>query len=192
MRIEVRNDKVIIEGYVNAVGRDSRPVVTEKRGRVVEQIAPGTFAKALQKKKNVQILLNHGRKLGSTQEGNLTLKEDSIGLRAYAEITDSEVIEKARNKQLVGWSFGMYVDKDVYEERNDNIPRRIVTDIDLKEVSIIDSRMNPVYAGTSIEQRAEKEIIYETRSREDEFNMVETPKETINYASYEDRIKELQ
>ena len=192
MRIEVRNDKVIIEGYVNAVGRDSRPVVTEKRGRVVEQIAPGTFAKALQKKKNVQILLNHGKKLGSTQEGNLTLKEDSIGLRAYAEITDSEVIKKARNKQLIGWSFGMYVDKDVYEERNDNIPRRIVTDIDLKEVSIIDSRMNPVYAGTSIEQRAEKEIIYETRSREDEFNMVETPKETINYASYEDRIKELQ
>ena len=82
MRIEVRSDKVIIDGYVNAVGRDSRPVIVEKRGRVVEQIVPGTFSKAIKRAKNIKILLNHleNREIGSTQDGNLKLYEDNIGL----------------------------------------------------------------------------------------------------------------
>lgn len=193
MRIEVRSDKVIIDGYVNAVGRDSRPVIVEKRGRVVEQIVPGTFSKAIKRAKNIKILLNHleNREIGSTQGGNLKLHEDNIGLRAHAEITDAEVVEKAKNKELRGWSFGMYVLTDEYEERADKLPRRLVSDIELYEVSIIDSRMKPVYAGTSIEQRAETEVVYEQRAREAEFEMVETPKETVNYAKYEARIKEL-
>lgn len=194
MHIEVRNDKVIIDGYVNAVGRDSRPVIVEKRGRVIEQIVPGTFAKALKKAKNVKILLNHqeNRELGSTKEGNLKLYEDSIGLRAHAEITDSEVIQKAKNKELRGWSFGMFVLHEEYEERADKLPRRLVSDVDLVEVSIIDSRMRPAYAGTSIEQRADEEIIYEQRAREADLDMVETPKETIDYSDFESRINKLK
>lgn len=194
MHIEVRNDKVIIDGYVNAVGRDSRPVIVEKRGRVIEQIVPGTFARALKKGKNVKILLNHqeNRVLGSTKEGNLKLYEDSIGLRAHAEITDSEVIQKAKNKELRGWSFGMFVLHEEYEERADKLPRRLVSDVDLVEVSIIDSRMRPAYAGTSIEQRADEEIIYEQRAREADLDMVETPKETIDYSDFESRINKLK
>lgn len=194
MHIEVRNDKVIIDGYVNAVGRDSRPVIVEKRGRVIEQIVPGTFARALKKGKNVKILLNHqeNRVLGSTKEGNLKLYEDSIGLRAHAEITDSEVIQKAKNKELRGWSFGMFVLHEEYEERADKLPRRLVSDVDLVEVSIIDSRMRPAYAGTSIEQRADEEIIYEQRAREADLDMVETPEETIDYSDFEARINKLK
>lgn len=193
MRVEIRSDKVIIDGYVNAVGRDSRPVITEKRGKVIEQIVPGTFAKALKRAKNVKLLLNHlkDRQLGSTNEGNLVLVEDSIGLRAKCEITDQEVVEKARKKELRGWSFGMYVNDETYEERADNLPRRLVNDLDLLEVSLIDSRMNPVYAGTSIEARAEDEVIYENRAREDEFDLVETPQEAIDYSEYEERINKL-
>lgn len=194
MHIEIRNDKVIIDGYVNAVGRDSRPVIVEKRGRVIEQIVPGTFARALKKAKNVKILLNHqeNRELGSTKQGNLKLYEDSIGLRAHAEITDSEVIQKAKNKELRGWSFGMFVLHEEYEERADKLPRRLVSDVDLVEVSIIDSRMRPAYAGTSIEQRADEEIIYEQRAREADLDMVETPKETIDYSDFEARINKLK
>lgn len=193
MRVEVRSDKVIIDGYVNAVGRDSRPVIVEKRGRVVEQIVPGTFDKAIKKAKNIKILLNHqeNRALGSTKEGNLKLYEDNIGLRAHAEITDAEVIQKAKNKELRGWSFGMCVLTDEYEERADKLPRRLVSDIELDEVSLIDTRMKPVYAGTSIEQRAEDEVVYEQRARKAEFEMVETPKESSDYAEYEARIKAL-
>lgn len=43
MRVEIRADnKVHIEGYVNAVGRDSRPLPSPK-GKFVEQVAPGVF-----------------------------------------------------------------------------------------------------------------------------------------------------
>ena len=101
MRIEIRADSVVIEGYVNAVARDSRQMRDRKTGkRFVEQIVPGVFRRALQHNE-VKLLLNHdeNRVLGSTQT-NLELHEDNIGLRARAEISDPEVIEKARNKKL--------------------------------------------------------------------------------------------
>ena len=42
MRIELRADSVLIEGYVNAVARDSRPMRDRDTGqRFVEQIVPG-------------------------------------------------------------------------------------------------------------------------------------------------------
>ena len=48
MRIEIRADSVLIEGYVNAVARDSRPMRDRKTGkRFVEQIVPGVFERAL-------------------------------------------------------------------------------------------------------------------------------------------------
>lgn len=82
MRIEIRSDSVVIDGYVNAVARDSRPMRDRVTGqRFVEQIVPGVFERAL-KRNDVDLLLNHdiSRKLGSTKT-NLTLYEDSIGLR---------------------------------------------------------------------------------------------------------------
>lgn len=107
MRIEIRADSVLIEGYVNAVARDSRPMRDRKTGkRFVEQIVPGVFERAL-RHNEVQLYLNHDRSrvLGSTST-NLELHEDSIGLHARAEVTDPEVIDKAPQKEaprLVIW-----------------------------------------------------------------------------------------
>ena len=191
MRIEIRSDSVILDGYVNAVGRDSRPVMTP-RGKCIEQIEPRAFEKALNKADNVDFLLNHNknRKLGSTKEGNLDLFEDNIGLRAIATVTDKEVIEKAKQNKLKGWSFGQYVNKDRIEERADDIPRRYVEDLDLLEVSIIDDRLNPVYTATSVEMRADKEVINEQRSNE--FRAVVVDNTTIDYSEYEEKIKRLK
>ena len=36
MRIEIRNDSVLLDGYVNAVARDSRPMLDEKGEKFVE------------------------------------------------------------------------------------------------------------------------------------------------------------
>ena len=194
MRIEIRNDSVLLDGYVNAVGRDSKPIITP-RGKVVEQIEPRAFEKALNRAENVDLLLNHrkDRKLGATKEGNIELFEDNIGLRAIATVTDAEVIQKAREKKLRGWSFGQFVNKDRLEERANDIPRRYVEDLDLFEVSIIDDRMSPCYVGTSIEQRADKEVI--TEQRGDEFRAViedYTTKTPVDYSGYEKRIKKLK
>lgn len=166
MKIEIRNGKAHISGYVNAVGRDSRPIPTAT-GEFVEMIEPGAFGEALKRANNVDIMLNHDRKFGSTTEGNLKLKEDTIGLYAEAETDDAEVVRAAKENRLVGWSFGMYVEKQEMESREGKIPRRHVQQLDLEEVSIIDNRKLPCYAGTSVECRADKQVLTETRAVED-------------------------
>lgn len=195
MRIEIRADSVVIEGYVNAVGRDSRPIRDRKTGkRFVEQIVPGVFKRAL-KRNDVDLLLNHdtSRSLGSTQT-NLQLTEDSIGLKARAEVTDPEVMQKAKDKKLRGWSFGFY-EKDASEEDMPNgLQRRYVEDMILKEVSIIDERKLPVYEGTSIETRAAGEEILTPEPLEirADYIEVETQKNQVDLSKYYNRIKELE
>lgn len=159
MDFEIRADGVLhIEGYVNAVERDSRIVMCPECGKCVEQIAAGAFGNALRAAKNVDMLLNHDkwRKIGSTSEGTLALTEDSIGLRASADITDEEVVEKARNGLLRGWSFGFKATDTEIEQRSQGVPRRHVKALSISEVSLIDDRYRPCYAGTSIELRADE------------------------------------
>ena len=194
MRIEVRNESVLIDGYVNAVARDSRPLRDRATGeRYVEQIVPGAFKRALSKNE-VKILLNHDEKrvLGST-ETNLKLYEDSIGLRAVAEITDAEVIEKAKAGKLRGWSFGFY-EKDAREEEMQNgLKRRFVEEMVLEEVSIIDERKIPLYEGTSIETRAEGKEMIRAEILEVRADVIEKKQENkCDLSSYKKRIKDLE
>ena len=194
MRVEIRNDSVLIDGYVNAVGRDSKPIPCIN-GRFIEQIEPKAFDKALNKTDNVNLLLNHdeSRKLGSIKDGNLELFEDNIGLRAICTITDKDVIEKARKGELRGWSFGFAVDKDRWEDTNKGYQRRYVEDLDLFEVSILDNRKNPAYAGTSIEMRDDKEIISECRSCDIKAIVIDRSlKDNMKYSKYEKEIESLR
>lgn len=159
MKIEVREDSVLIEGYVNAIERKSKPLWS-RIGQFIERICKGAFDKALKRNNNVRILLNHdwNRDLGGTADGNLELCEDNIGLRARATITDSEVIDKARSGDLVGWSFG-FKDRDVFTHEVEGMPMRDVKDLDLYEVSILDKTKTPAYDGTLVTVRAEEEDI---------------------------------
>jgi HK97 family phage prohead protease len=163
MRIEIRGNQVLLDGYVNAVGRESR-VLPSSRGPFREQIIPGTFQKALGKTDNVDLRFNHdeNRQLGSIKEGNLQLYEDSIGLRAIATVTDDEVIQKAKDGKLTGWSFGFVDQKPNWQDGSDGIQRRFLEDIELLEVSILDK--TPAYIATSIEARGEVDVITENRS----------------------------
>lgn len=165
MEFEIRADGLHIEGYVNAVERDSRVVIAPECGRCVEQIKSGAFAEALRAAENVDLLLNHdrGHKAGSTLQGNLRLTEDNIGLRASADITDVEIIEKARAGLLRGWSFGFTAKDTTIEQRAEGVPRRHINSLAISEVSIIDDRFTPCYAGTSIEVRADGDELIETR-----------------------------
>lgn len=195
MRIELRNDKVIIDGYVNAVARDSRPIRDRATGeRFVEQIVPGAFKRALERNE-VLLLLNHdeNRQLGSTAT-NLTLYEDEIGLRAHAEIEDAEVIKKARMKKLRGWSFGFKEWGASEETMPGGMKRRFVEDMELVEVSIIDERKMPCYRGTSIEARAEGNEVITSDVMATRADYVEEKKEPepVDYSRYKNRIKELE
>lgn len=165
MNYEMRADGTLhIEGYVNAVERDSREVVTPD-GVVVEQIAAGTFRAAIDKADNVDVLINHdeGRKVASTVQGNASLHEDNIGLRASVDITDAEVINEARATGVKGWSFGFVPIKRTLEKRAQGVPRRRITELELREVTLVMGNMSPVYSGTSVEIRAEGVPVVEYR-----------------------------
>lgn len=155
MEIRVKKDSVEISGYVNAVERASKPLMS-RIGQFIERICKGAFKKAIKRNSDIHILLNHDweRDLGSTKKGNLELEEDNIGLHARATIFDDDVIKKARNGELVGWSFG-FSDRDVENSLERGMPLRTVKDLDLYEVSILDRSKTPAYDGTLITARSE-------------------------------------
>lgn len=192
MKVRVRADSVEIEGYVNAVERNSKPLMS-RIGQFIERICKGAFRKALKRNDDVHILLNHdwNRDLGSTKQGNLELTEDNIGLHARALITDKEVVQKARNGDLVGWSFG-FQDRDVENSSYDGMPYRAVKDLDLFEVSILDRRKSPAYDGTLITARAEGEELH--YRGEDFIDDIEIHEEEIpnNIEETEDEQKEVR
>lgn len=221
MIIRVREDRVQIEGYVNAVERNSKPLMS-RIGRFIERICKGAFKKAIKRNDDIHILLNHDwdRDLGSTKQGNLELEEDNIGLRAKATITDKEVVEKARNGELVGWSFG-FQDREVENSTERGIPLREVKDLDLFEVSVLDRTKAPAYEGTLVAARCvdgEEQVHFRGEALIDEDVKVEEdkPKETeetrddekpeeepanneegskpqsVDYSKYKDMIKELK
>lgn len=136
------------------------------------------------------MLLNHdhSRRLGSTKE-NIKLFEDNIGLRAIAEITDAEIVEKAKEKKLRGWSFGFVEKKASEEDTKTGVKRRYVEELDLKEVSLIDERKLPCYVGTSIYLRSEGEEVIEERAEETEAVYEDLRAgEKLDLSSYKNRI----
>ena len=176
MKIEIREDSVLISGYVNAIERYSKPIRESLKGKIrtfIERIKAGVFRTALKRNDDVKVLLNHNheRVLATTKDGSAKLEEDNIGLRAEVTITDKEVVEKARNNQLVGWSFGFYANSDELGTEGET-ETRTVTDLDLIEVSILDDTKSPAYYGTSIEARSEGEKMLEYRSITDEIEAI--------------------
>ena len=192
MQVDVRNDSVFISGYVNAVERLSKPIRETLHGKIrtfLERIKAGVFRTALKRNKNVLVLLNHdnNRVLASTEDGNAILEEDNIGLKAEITITDKEVVQKAREGKLSGWSFGFIAnDDELTTEGNDEI--RTVTDLELLEVSILDDTKAPAYYGTSIEAREGGAKMVEIRADDftQEQNQEDAPAENKDTISIEE------
>lgn len=204
MNIRIRADSVEIEGYVNAIERKSRPLLS-RMGQFVERICKGAFKRALEREDDVRLLLNHDplMDLGGTKDGNLELKEDNIGLHARATITNPDVIKKAKEGKLRGWSFG-FLDRQVEHKRDeDGMPLRDVIDMDLKEVSLLDDTKTPAYDGTLVAVRSDDESLFIGDSIEDQIQIrEETPEDVpeqqetvekiINYDEAENLIKEMK
>ena len=176
---------------VNAVERKSKPLWS-RMGQFIERICKGAFKKALGRNDNVRILLNHdpNRDLGGTKDGNLELEEDNIGLHARATITDKEVVEKARNGDLVGWSFGFY-DREVEQKTDeDGFPLRNVRDLDLEEVSILDNTTTPAYDGTLVAVRSEESSVFYGETFSDEIHIrEEKPEETDDVPKQQETVE---
>ena len=183
MKVSIRSDSVVVEGYVNAIERNSKPLMS-RIGRFIERICKGAFSNALERNDDVHVLLNHDwdRDLGSTRAGNLELCEDNIGLHARAVITDADVMDKARNGELVGWSFGFEDTPEGVEQSVDEdtgLPLRKLRDLNLYEVSILDRTRTPAYDGTLIMARSEDCIQYHSEPFIDDVDVEEEEAEKI-------------
>lgn len=203
MNIRVSNDKVEIDGYVNAVERLSKPL-QDRLGKFVERVKVGAFKRALERADDVRILLNHDwdKDLGGISDGNLELHEDAIGLHARATITDKDVVEQAKRGDLVGWSFG-FVDRDVDTGEENGLTVRNVKDLDLYEVSLINRERIPAYDGTLVAVRTadDKQAlnIADIAESNIKVRVEEQPKEetkednqTIDYTEYKNIIAEMK
>ena len=185
MKIEIRSaTEAVIEGYVNAVERDSRILpqcmCPGAENRFVEQVKAGAFRKALSGGENIELRFNHEKVIGGTAS-NLELREDNIGLHARAVISDTEVISKAKVGELRGWSFGFNCLNDSWENIGEDKQRRYLNEIRLLEVSVLDK--TPAYIGTSIEMRCSLELsgndekadpsTFERRGFEEDFEIID-------------------
>lgn len=192
MQINIRDNSVEIQGYVNAVERKSKKLST-RIGDFVERIKKGAFKRAINNNNDIRLLLNHKweRQLAGTKAGTLKLVEDNIGLRAWAKITDEEVVKKARQGDLIGWSFGFDdIKVEKHEEEGEIV--RDVEDLILYEVSILDRTKIPAYDGNSISVRADDKTFYAGAERIAEIEVRDYAENEIDYSEYEKTIEKLK
>jgi HK97 family phage prohead protease len=146
----------VVGGYALRFDTRSEPLTGPGGAVFVEEIAPQALAR-LREGRDVKFLANHdsGRVLGSTKAGTLILTVDTIGARFELTPPNSpagqDLVEAVRRGDLDGMSFGFKTRADTW--RDGNPPVRVLTDIDLFEISVV---AWPAYreAGIAIEQRA--------------------------------------
>lgn len=195
MKVERRGKEIRLTGYVCAAGRESRVLHHPVHGDFVETVEPGTFARALAEARNVAWTIDHGRELGSTQQGNLTLEEDAIGLKASARTDDAAVVQAAERGELRGWSFTFRAlpGGDTWVDGKGGAPaRRSLHGIALDEVAVLD--ITPAYIATTVDAETrsaagDSPACAEVRSLEDP---AETPETTENAPSYRARLEQMK
>ena len=193
-RIEFRIKDVQIDctgdmkvgGYINVTERESETLYSQTRGKWFKEVMKkGVFQKALQRNKSIPCLLEHNwdNVLAHTDEGTLTLVEDSIGLRFDAVINNPDVYDQVRNGQINSCSFGFRVRNESIEPINQRLEKRYVSEIELLEVSLV---KNPAYTGSLVEQRNLEIALQEDADKEVEVVDEET-KESDNTVEQEQK-----
>ena len=164
-----------IGGYVHVTERESETLYSQQSGKWIKEVMKkGVFERALAKNQSIPCLLEHNwdRELAHTSKGTLELREDNIGLRFDAIITDDEVYEQIRSGAINSCSFGFTVEEQDFEDINSRFEKRYVHEINLKEISLV---KNPAYVGSLVESRN-----LEMALREDEeMNKAEEVVETV-------------
>jgi uncharacterized protein len=190
--IEIRGDgnSVFISGYANITEKESH-FLNEHGRRFKEIVEPSTWKKALSRAKDVLLLHNHqeSRLLGNWKTGkqNLKLSENEIGLKVEAEIYDSDLVQKVKEDRsyLTGWSWG-FIDRSSTWEKKNGYERRLISDLDLIEVSLLSGHTKPAYpSATAIEVRSEGFL-------ERRFTEFKTTESNVDFSRYENKYRYLK
>ena len=171
INLEYDNDAKRIGGYINVVERSSEVMYSHKDCKwFKETMQSGVFKRALQKNQSVPLLLEHDwdKQVAHTNDGTLELREDSIGLRFDAVVSEN-TYKEIEKKGITSCSFGFKINEQQKEPVNTKLEKRYVTNIDLFEVSLVS---NPAYVGSLVEKRAledalKEEEVEEVREKEE-------------------------
>lgn len=140
------------EGYAAVFNSPSDPI----GGQFTEYVMPGAFKRSLDARNDVKLLWNHdtGEVLGSTRSGTLRLVEDSHGLKAIADLPNTQrgrdTAELIKRGDVVNMSFGFSVPKGG-DSWTDSGAVRHLNSVRLYEVSIVSY---PAYQSSSATVRA--------------------------------------
>ena len=127
---------------------------------VRERIDPNAFDETLKRQDDVVALFNHDNNmiLGRKSAGNLTLEVDKTGLRYNVQPVDTSVgrdmMTLVEQRQVVGSSFGFYVEKATWEER-DGFDVRNIEQVTLVDVSPVTT---PAYKSTTAIARSQSTV----------------------------------
>ena len=159
VEIRAQDDGTIrVSGYAAVFNKE-----TEVGGLFREKILPGAFRSALKRGDDVEFLINHdGLPLARRSAGNLSLSEDSYGLKIDATLDGSDpdvqrLVPKLRNKLMGGMSFGFIANRSgqSWDYSGEGLALRSLSDFDLvNDVSVVNS---PQYQGTEIALRSLEE-----------------------------------
>jgi len=153
--VKEESGDLLVSGYVNQTDQWSQPLGRENR--FIERISPGTFTRALQKGNDVHFLAEHdnAKLLASTKNGSLQLREDDKGLYMEARISPTswgkDYHQLIQDGLLTNMSFGMQVNEQQWDKRDDGTYKRTISDLTLAEVSVV---RNPAYVQSSIQARS--------------------------------------
>lgn len=153
----ITDETVEIVGYANVTARDSR-VLHDRNGRAfIERIMPGAFRRAIERDTGGRIFLDldHDEKSRACRsDGSLELKEDNIGLKAKAHVSDEETVRLYNEGKLRGWSFTFANPRYRTKTDDEGMEHRDAYDLDLKAVTLVSDRKTPAYTGTQIDREA--------------------------------------
>lgn len=156
--------KKVISGYAARFDSLSVPMWGFR-----EKIRYGAFRESL-KRNDVKALWNHNsdKVLGSTKAKTLTLAEDEKGLRFEIyppDTTDgNNAYESIRRGDVSGVSFGFKVEKQEWDESDENNVIRTLVQVDLREIS---PTPFPAYQDTSASVRSVTQDYDEYKAEKD-------------------------
>jgi HK97 family phage prohead protease len=166
-RIEMTNTKelrYLTSQELRAAGTDQAPKIQgyaavfgtfADLGTFKETIQRGAFKRSLASDTEIVMLFNHDDNLllGRRSAGNLTVEEDSVGLKFSCSLADTslarDVYANLRAGNLKECSFGFHVDQpngEQWSKLPDGTPLRTLVSVTLFDTSVV---VAPAYQGTS-------------------------------------------
>lgn len=181
-----KDGSMLVSGYVNLTGQFSDPLTITENESFVETIAPGAFARAIDRAsangEDIDFLAEHDmtKILSSTRNNSLTLVEDNKGLYMSAKIANTtwgkDFYSLISEGIIRNFSFGFIVHEfnDEWEFNDSGMHKRTIRDLELFEVSIV---RYPAYPQSYVEARGlttSDEIIEIRKGDKDMAKKVET------------------